>query len=462
MIFANGVIYDSKQQNDILDRLESQLNETLAHGTPPIPCVIIDACESLATKALNGLFNEELAGLGFEVGPMAQRIEEAASIMRKESLEAKVLEELGPDYLITDPTSASLWSPSSRRTLTPPYDHGRTLTKQRVPLGILFHIAAGNVDGLPAFSVMEGLLAGNINILKLPSADNGLSLRMLEELVKEAPELAPYVYVFDTPSDDLPAILHMARFADGIVVWGGEGAVETIRKFAPPGAKLIEWGHKLSFAYVTEQGITDDNLAALAHHIIETRQLLCSSCQTIFLDIDPAATTPSTGDGSPSTGDAMSKLVKFCQCFLPILEDAVTKSTPLDIGSTAQITLRLYTQTLEGHAGHFSRRIFRGRGCSIILCEEGSPELSPQFGNVLVKPLPRQRLLPALRQKKSFLQTAGLLCGDDEREELTQLLFRAGIIRVTGPGSMSHTTALDAHDGEYPLIRYTRIVETRE
>jgi len=460
MIFANGVIYDSKQQNDLLDRLEFQLNETLAHGTPPIPRVIIDACESLATKALNGLFNEELAGLGFEVGPMAQRIEEAASIMRKESLEAKVLEELGPDYLITDPTSASQWSPSSRRALTPPYDHGRTLTKQRVPLGVLFHIAAGNVDGLPAFSVMEGLLAGNINILKLPSADNGLSLRMLEELVKEAPELAPYVYVFDTPSDDLPAILRMAGFADGIVVWGGEGAVETIRKFAPPGAKLIEWGHKLSFAYVTEQGITDNNLAALAHHIIETRQLLCSSCQTVFLDIDSAATAP--GGGAPSTGDAMSKLVEFCEHFLPFLEDAVAKSTPLDIGSTAQVTLRLYTQTLEGHAGHTDRKIFRGRGCSITLCEEGSPELSPQFGNVLVKPLPRQRLLPALRQKKSFLQTAGLLCGDDEREELTQLLFRAGIIRVTGPGSMSHTTALDAHDGEYPLIRYTRIVETRE
>ena len=453
MIFANGVVYDSKQQNDILDRLESQLNETLAHGTPPRPRVIIDACESLATKALNGLFNEELAGLGFEVGPMAQRIEEAASIMRKESLEAKVLEELGPEYLTSDPIASSQWSPSLRRTLTPPYDHGRTLTKQRLPLGVLFHIAAGNVDGLPAFSVMEGLLAGNINILKLPSADNGLSLRMLEELVKEAPELAPYVYVFDTPSDDLPAILRMAGFADGIVVWGGEGAVETIRKFAPPGAKLIEWGHKLSFAYVTEQGITDENLAALAHHIIETRQLLCSSCQTLFLDIAPEATAPD--------GGTMSKLVEFCERFLPILEDAVTKSTPLDIGSTAQVTLRLYTQTLEGHAGHFSRRIFRGKGCSITLCEEGSPELSPQFGNVLVKPLPRKRLLAALREKKSFLQTAGLLCGDDEQEELTQLLFRAGIIRVTGPGSMSHTTALDAHDGEYPLIRYTRIVETR-
>ncbi|MBQ8589521.1 MAG: acyl-CoA reductase [Firmicutes bacterium] len=459
MIFYNGQRYDTKQQGELLDRLESELNEILTHGTPPLPRTIIDACESLATKALSGLFNEELAGLGFEVGPMAQRIEEAASIMRKESLEAKVLEELGPEYLASDIPSPASMSPAPRRVLTPPYDHGRTLTKQRVPLGVLFHIAAGNVDGLPAFSVMEGLLAGNINILKLPSADNGLSLRMLEELVKEAPELAPYVYVFDTPSDDLPAILRMAGFADGIVVWGGEGAVETIRKFAPPGVKLIEWGHKLSFAYVTEQGITDENLASLAHHIIETRQLLCSSCQTVFLDVD---LSDDGMDNTPDSSPAMSKLVEFCERFLPILEDAVAKSTPLDIGSTAQVTLRLYTQTLEGHAGHFGRRIFRGRGCSITLCEEGSPELSPQFGNVLVKPLPRKRLLPALREKKSFLQTAGLLCGSDEREELSQLLFRAGIIRVTGPGSMSHTTALDAHDGEYPLIRYTRIVETRD
>ena len=50
---------------------------------------------------------------------------------------------------------------------------GRT---QTVPLGTLFHVTAGNVDGLPAFSAVEGLLTGNINLVKLPSGDQGLSL----------------------------------------------------------------------------------------------------------------------------------------------------------------------------------------------------------------------------------------------------------------------------------------------
>jgi len=54
-----------------------------------------------------------------------------------------------------------------------PYSHQRPVTEKMYPLGILFHIAAGNMDALPAFSVLEGLLTGNINILKLPSADGG-------------------------------------------------------------------------------------------------------------------------------------------------------------------------------------------------------------------------------------------------------------------------------------------------
>lgn len=430
MILANGTRYPSEEQNRLLDGLEEEMNRTLAAGTPPTPETVISACETLAAQALAGAFDEELAGLGFEVGPLAGQVREAAALFSRESLEGKVREELGADF-------------AAPRTLLPPGET-RPLTKQVRPLGVLFHIAAGNVDGLPAFSVAEGLLAGNINILKLPSADNGLSLRMLEELGKAEPALAPYIYVFDTPSDDVAAMKRMADLADGIVVWGGDGATAAVRTLAKPGVKLIEWGHKLSFAYATPAGLTDEALAGLARHIMDTRQLLCSSCQTLFLDSESGAEAEA-----------------LCRRLLPILEQAARKAPPLDVGSRAQATLSLYTQALEERAGHTARRLFRGKGCSVTLCEEGAPELSPQFGNLLVKPLPRARLVAALRREKEHLQTAGLICSPAERKELTDLLFRAGVTRVTSPGEMSHTTALDAHDGQSPLRRYTRIVEAR-
>lgn len=430
MIFANGVRYPSQEQNRLLAEMEEEINRTLAEGTPPAPESIISACEVLAEQAFAGVFNAELAGLGLDESLLRTQMGEVAALMSRESLLAKVKEELGEDW-------------TAERTMTPPHDT-RPLTKKRMPLGVLLHIAAGNVDGLPAYSVVEGLLAGNVNILKLPSADNGLSLRMLEELVKAAPELAPYVYVFDTPSEDVEAILNMAKLSDGVVVWGGDGATSAVRQMAPAGIKIIEWGHKLSFAYATPEGVTEEALSQLAGHVVQTRQLLCSSCQTLFLDSEDPV-----------------ELEELCRRMVKHLEEAAAEALPLDIGSRGQVTLGLYTQELEWRAGHTARKLFRGKGCSVTLCEEGPPELSPQFGNLLVKPLPRQRLMAELRKEKTHLQTAALLCAPEEKDGLTDLLFRAGLIRVTGPGDMSHTTALDAHDGEYPLLRYTKVAEQR-
>ena len=57
-----------------------------------------------------------------------------------------------------------------------------------------------------------------------------------------------------------------------------------MRKLAPPGCKLIEWGHRLSFAYLS--GWEGMDLFPLADHIVRTGGLLCSSCQVIYLDTD--------------------------------------------------------------------------------------------------------------------------------------------------------------------------------
>lgn len=80
-------------------------------------------------------------------------------------------------------------------------------------------------------------------------------------------------------------------------------------------------------------------------------------------------------------------------------------------------------------------------------------------GNVFVKLLPQSQLLSTLRRQKGRLQTAGLVCTPEKREALTGLLLRAGITRVTRAGSLSDSFPGEAHDGEYPLRRYTRIVD---
>lgn len=427
MILWQGELYEREQQMELLPDLSRQIEQTLL-SEPLLPEITIAACDRLAAKAEQGAFSAELAGLDLDPALKEEQITQAIHLLRRESLEAMVQCQLGK-------------APFERHEINPPFYSG-TIVQQRRPLGVLLHIAAGNMDGLPVFTVIEGLLAGNINLLKLPSMDNGLSVQLLLELVREEPRLAPFVYVFDTPSEDLTTLQYLADHADGIVVWGGEGAVSALRSLAPLGAKLIEWGHRLSFAYVTQSGQTEENLRGLAEHIMQTKQLLCSSCQTIFLDCDDE-----------------HALDQFSARFLPVLEEAAVRYPVRDLGAVAQGTLNRYTARLEHAAGYSTDRMVAGKGCSLTLCQDQKLALSFQYGNPLVKRLPRDQLLSELRPFHGVLQTVGLLCADEERNELIHLLTQAGLVRIKIPKAMSHGSCCDAHDGQFPLQRYTRIVE---
>lgn len=423
MIIANGKRYPSSEQDKILNAAKAHINKTLAEKTLSAETVI-SAIDKLGREIGRGAFDDQIRALPVD-DPMRYK-DMAVEMLSREFLEYKLAVELGEPALENVPKNA--------------------VRARRMPLGVLFHIAAGNMDGLPAFSLAEGLLTGNVNILKLPQADNGLSVEIISKLIEYEPRLADFIYVFDTPSSDIHAMKKMAALADGIAVWGGDEAVAAVRALAPVGAKLIEWGHRLSFAYISGWSDKARELEALALHIAKTKQLLCSSCQVIYLDTENE-----------------NELSDFCAEFLPILERAAAEITPASIGGRAHNTLLKHTELLENILeAKPLPHVFKGRRCSLTVKTDSELELSDMMCNVLVKPLPRRKILPVLRRRKQYLQTAGLICAERERAGLSDVLARAGVTRITTAGAMSDYFAGEAHDGEYPLRRYTRIVNEEQ
>ena len=416
MIFAKGTLLPDSERKDLLGRLEDEINALRA--SPPLRAeTVIEAVDALGKRLAAGEFDALL----HRFLPAGVTLEELLPLLRRETLETKLSAELGPEGF-------------GDRTFS------RTAARL-LPLGTLFHIAPGNMPGLPVYTVLEGLLTGNVNLLKLPRSDKGLSLAAFQLLTKQEPQLAPYIYAFELPSKaaDMKAL---ASLADGVVTWGGDGAIKAARSLAGAGCKLMEWGHRLSFAYLSGYEEKEKELSALAEHIVRTGQRLCSSCQVIFLD------TESREEGAA-----------FCREFLPYLEAAAAKRP--GPGAGAQATLSGYTalleRTVEGRLE--GEALFRGRGCSVLFRLDRELELSPMEGNVLVKCLPREKLLPTLRRQKGTLQTAGLICAPERRETLTALLAQAGLTRITRAGTLSASFPGEAHDGEYPLRRYVRVVD---
>ena len=415
MIFANGTLSPDQMLNTVLAQLENDIPRTLS-GPPLEADTVLDTLEALGQELDSGALDALIAQ--YAPPGVREELDRVRPQISRAPLEARLKLELGG--------------------LSGPRPFGRSEIQ---PLGVLLHVAPGNMAGLPAFTAVEGLLTGNINLVKLPHGDKGLTLAVFHKLAELEPRLSPYLFAFDLPSRDVNSLNRLADLADGIVTWGGDGAVAAMRKLAPPGCKLIEWGHRLSFAYLSNwEGL---ELAGLADHIVRTGGLLCSSCQVIYLDTD-----------------YLSLAEQFCKKFLPVLEKAAASwyKTP---GQAAQAALYARETALEQIVDRAASNNlnFPGQACSLTLRRDGELELSHLHGNVLVKRLPRSEILPALRRQKGRLQTAGLLCPAPERAELAGLLARAGVNRITDPGHMSDTFPGEAHDGEYPLRRYVRVVD---
>lgn len=420
MILFRGNLYENAEQDRLIGELEGRILETLSSGDPLRPAEVIAACDRLSRKAQAGAYDEIALPLLESFGISYARYQDMVGAFSAEVLKKKFEIELGADW----ETLAPIGSGTARRI---------------APLGVLFHVAAGNVDGLPAYSVAEGLLAGNINILKLPSGDGGLSVRLLSDLIAEEPRLSDYIYVFDVPSTEFETLKRLAELADGVVVWGGDAAQKAAREMCGVNTKIIPWGHKLSFAYATLSASVED-LRTLARHICVTEQVLCSSCQGIYVD----------------TSD-MGALESFARRFFAIFKEENAAMGRADPAMRGRNTVNLLCDRLENQIP----LILSGEGVSVAVKEDSAPELSYLFRNVWIKRLPREKIVSVLKGQKGYLQTCGLLCGAEERQRLSDLLVRAGVVRVTG-GDLSRTIFGEAHDGVFPLREYTRVVEIDE
>lgn len=419
MILFDGKILPDKEWKSVQKALPDYCIRTIAGGEITVT-EVIEACAVLSDRIREGVYDGILCAVLKQGRVNRRQIEETVRLFCRENLRRKYQTEIGD---LEECQSGG--NPSVERIY--------------VPLGILFHIAAGNAEGLPFYSVLEGLMVGNINILKLPSGDDGLSVFLLKELVKIHPPLARYIIAFQISSADPGQIQSLGRMADAIVVWGKDEAVRAVRKMADPCTQIISWGHKVSFAYAAPD-ISPEELRKLAGHICITNQLLCSSCQGIFVDTED-----------------MDVVREFGIRFLGLLEEERKKYPPLPLEIRGKTGLELYNEELETLGT--GRKILRGKGVSVTLADDRILEPSHMFCNVWVKPLPEREILKVLKPYRGYLQTAGLLCHEKDYASLKRQLIRAGVVRITGSGGMSSMTAGGTHDGEYPLRRYCKVVE---
>ncbi|MEV6837194.1 acyl-CoA reductase [Streptomyces sp. NPDC051133] len=401
----------------------------------PLPTeVVLGACAAVAddladpASDLYGRVAGHLPG-----GEAASVLAELAAALTRQALERKLRRELGglrPERLTR---------PDARETVFEAW----------APVGLLVHIAPSNAAAVAPLSVVEGLLAGNLNVLKTGSADTALAGEVLAALgAADATGLiAERVVVLRFASSRRDWLETLCGQADAIAVWGGEDAVRAVGELAPPGCRVVEWGHRISFAYLTPGAAADDTLLdALAEDVCRLEQQACSSPQVVYLDTEDR-----------------EELFAFAGRFaerLSKVSDARPAPRP-GTAEQAEITTVQQLARLEQHLG--LTRVFAAEDGSWRVLADTRPALdaSPLHRSVRVKPLPRTAVTSTLRPMRRYLQTAAVAGGRADVAELSRALFAAGVTRVTPVGSMLDGYDGEPHDGVYALQRYSRRVGVR-
>lgn len=332
-------------------------------------------------------------------------------------------------------------------------DYSQDLFEGWEPLGFTVHVAPANAATVAPLSALEALLAGNSAFVKLPGSAGSFCGRFFEALcaTEKGGVLQPHLFAAAIPSSDQVALTALLAVADGVSAWGGDESIAAIRKLTPPAARLIDWGHKISFAYVTASKAADApaaELELLARDVCLLEQQACSSPQVVYVETE-------TEDGLRSFAGRFASA-------LTAVAAAETPSLTADLQEKAQVSRTGAVHSMEACLeGSPSLGVMHCGGARIFLSLDPCLEASPLFRSVWLKPLSRREIIPTLRPHREKLQTVGLLAQTGEMAALAPLFFRAGATRVTPAGSMPDGYEWEPHDGLYALSRYASRVSLR-
>lgn len=406
-----------------LNGVEESILETLAAGVPDIRRVIssLDKLGRYLAEEEEFLL-PELMELGFSREEALQIKKDSLSVLAAEELFKKVKRELGEM----------------------PFEISRLDTREAefegwMPVGVLGHVTSSNDAMLPFFSSVEGILTGNINIIKTATGAHKVAEAMVEKLCEIDESLCPYFYVFPFSSKDEEQLKEMFALCNAVAVWGSDAATAGVRKLAPAGVKIIEWGNRISFAYFTKEGYTREALKGLAEDICVNDQQACSAPQMVYYETEDK-----------------EELVGFAKELMEVLQEVSDTYPlhPMSQAEKAELTTHMqmcYLDELMGNA-----KLFKGNGCRVFVQYDSELGASPLFRTIIVKPIKRKNLIAMLRPFRAYLQSVGLACGRAEIAELSSLLLAGGVNRVTEPGLMMVGYTGEPHDGVRAMTNYLK------
>ncbi len=318
---------------------------------------------------------------------------------------------------------------------------------------LLVHVWAGNVPGLPLWSLVCGLLVKAPAVGKVATAEPLFAALFARLLAEVEPRLADALAIVWFKGGDTESEGALYAEADTVLAYGGNDTLAALRQQLPVSTRFLPHGHKLSVGLVSAAALDPQHLGAVARvaalDVVRYEQQGCYSPHSYYV--------ARGGRVSPRefalalAGELSALQHKFARRALS-LEEA------------ASVAGWRQGQELKGQDDSVQLIGEAGAPWAVAYADRAGPLLPCALNRtVQVQAVAAlEETLPLLAAQRDYLQTVGIAAAPEELHALAEGLGRAGATRICALGRMTAPEAGWHHDGRFSLLDLVRMVELEQ
>ena len=318
---------------------------------------------------------------------------------------------------------------------------------------LLMHIWAGNVPGLPLWSLICGLLVKAGTIGKLPGNEPLMASWFAQLLAEIDPKLGECIAVVWWKGGDAQTEPTWLRQPDAVVAYGGNSTLAAIQQRLPVTTRFLPHGHKISFGLVANSALNSRQGAELArrvaHDVMRYDQAGCYSPQMLFVERG--------GKVSPD---------EFASYIAHELAALAHKHPRRPLASEEINSIAAWRNGEEIRALRGDRTLYGDatESWAVVSVDHAEALLPGALGRTLkvVSVDALDEVIDLLAPQRHFLQTAGVAAAPQALFRISALLGQVGVTRIAAFGNMTAPEAGWHHDGRFSLLDLVTITEIEQ
>lgn len=313
---------------------------------------------------------------------------------------------------------------------------------------LVSHVWAGNVPGLPLWSLVSGLLVKAGNLGKVSAGEPVLASVFARTLARHSPVLGQALAVLWWERSDTARARSVWAASEVVLAFGGDAALAELQQQMPAGVRLLAHGHKISLGAVGREALGATRAPRIARlaaqDVVRHEQQGCYSPQVFY--VERGGQVPPEEFAERLAAELAQLTARF-----PRPEPGLAEATQIAQWRSRQEWAGEGVQ-LIGQAAQAWSVAFHARPLPL--------EPGPLHRCVQVVAVNTLDELPTwLEGRRRHLQTVGLAVAPERLQALSLQLAGCGVTRLCALGHMPQPAPGWHNDGRPSLLDLVNLVD---